>query len=306
MCMLERQLRHRCQCCHGPFAVPSVHRVGPRCKRSAGRAAVGCGTRLLAIHHVRGDGQDRLSRRCVAVGLVLTQVTHELFGDVHRNLVGTVVVIAERHIIALPLKVHRDAPLVADHLHPCVANRRQRVRHNGESRNARRPDPLHVAIMQCHLERLVGIFVVHVVNDLQRIHVHLGQPAHHLLKPLHHLAVLKVFRRNRVELRRHLHPRLLVAAPVDCVEEALGQVRPCTKELHLLADLHGRHAAGNAVVVPVIRPHQVVVLVLYGRGIHRHPGTKLLPVLRALLRPEHREVWLRCGPQVVERLQVAE
>ncbi len=237
---------------------------------------------------------------------MLAQVAHELLRDVHRNLVGTVVVIAERHIIALPLKVHRDAPLVADHLHPCVANRRQRVRHNGEPRDARGPDSLHVAIVQRHLECFIGIFVVHVVNHLQRIHIHLRQPAHRLFKLFHHLVVVQIFRSDRLISGSHLYTRLLVAPPVDCVEEALGQVGTCAKELHLLAYLHWRHAAGNAIVVAIVGPHQVVILILYGRGIHRHFCAEPLPVFRALLRPEHREVRLRCRPQVVERLQIAE
>ena len=54
----------------------------------------------------------------------------------------------------------------------------------------------------------------------------------------------------------------LVNTAVERVEKALGQVGAGAEELHLLANAHGGHAAGDSVVVAVVDAHDVVVLVL--------------------------------------------
>ena len=43
--------------------------------------------------------------------------------------------------------------------------------------------------MQGHLDALVAVLVVHVVNDVERVHIHAGEPAHHVVELLDHVVV---------------------------------------------------------------------------------------------------------------------
>ena len=105
--------------------------------------------------------------------------------------------------------------------------------------------------------------------------------------------------------RRDLVAGDLVAAAVDGVEQRLGEVHARAEELHLLAELHRRHAAGDAVVVAPMRPHQVVVLVLQRGRLLADLDAVALEVVRQVLRPEHRDVRLRRRPEIGQRVQHA-
>ena len=237
---------------------------------------------------------------------MLTEVIHEFLRDFHCDGIRAVVIVAVRNILAFTLEVHGQAAFVTNHLHLAIADGSQRVGHDGQTGNTGSTDTLHVTVVQSHFVCLIVILVVHIVDNLQGIHVHLGQPTHHLLVFLHHLVIVEIFARNRLELGSHLHTGTLVAPAVDGIKQALGQIGTSTEELHLLADFHRRHTAGNAIVVTVIHTHQVVVLILDGRSVDRNLGTELLPVLRQFVRPQHRQVRLRSRPEVVERMQVTE
>ena len=144
------------------------------------------------------------------------------------------------------------------------------------------------------------------MDNLQCVDIHLGQPTHHLLVLRHHLVIIQIFARNRFEAWSHLYAGALVAPAVDGIQQALGQVGARSEELHLLADFHRGNAAGYAVIVAIVHAHQVIILILDGRRVDRHLGTELLPILRQLLRPQHRQVRFRCRAEVIKRVQVAE
>ena len=103
--------------------------------------------------------------------------------------------------------------------------------------------------------------------------------------------------------RCDLHPGDLVPPAVDRVQQGLGQIHPSTEELHLLADRHRRHAAGDRRVVPALLGDQGVRLVLDGGGVDGHLRTEPLEPLGQPITPEHGEVRLRRRAQVVEGLQ---
>ena len=55
-----------------------------------------------------------------------------------------------------------------------------------------------------------------------------------------------------------------------------------------LADTHGRHTAGNGVIVAVGDSHQVIILVLDGGGLDGSLCTESLKVFRQSGGPENR------------------
>ena len=56
------------------MAVAAVHRIGARGERLTLAAAVRRIARRFAVHHVRGDGEDALGMRCVAIGRMLADL----------------------------------------------------------------------------------------------------------------------------------------------------------------------------------------------------------------------------------------
>ena len=154
---------------------------------------------------------------------------------------------------------------------------------------------VHVLVVQSHLDALVAVLVMHVVDDVERVDIHAGKPLDHVLVLGHHVVEVQGVALDRAELRADLLLGDLVHAAVERVEEALGQVGAGAKELHLLAHAHGGHAAGDGVVVTVVHAHDVVVLVLDGRGGDGGLGAELLEGRGQLGGPRDGEVGLRAG-----------
>ena len=46
--------------------------------------------------------------------------------------------------------------------------------------------------MQSHLQTFITVLVMHVVDDIEGIHVYSRQPLHHVMEFIHHLIVIKV------------------------------------------------------------------------------------------------------------------
>ena len=157
--------------------------------------------------------------------------------------------------------------------------------------------------MQRHLDPLVRVLVVHVVHAVQRVDVGLGQPVHHRVEAGVHVGVVEHVAGDGPDRRCDLDPGDLVPAAVDRVQQRLGQVHPGAEELHLLADRHRRHAAGDRRVVAALLGDQGVRLVLDGGGVDGHLRTEPLEPLGQPVTPEHGQVRLGCRAQVVEGLQ---
>ena len=102
--------------------------------------------------------------------------------------------------------VHGQSVGVADDVHLGVAYRRQAVRHHREAGDAERHRAEDVAVVQRHLEPLVEILVVHVVDAVHRMHVGAREPLHGRVELRHHLVVFEHVRaygqRRRGDLRR--------------------------------------------------------------------------------------------------------
>ena len=71
----------------------------------------------------------------------------------------------------------------------------------GEAGDPARQRAQHVAVVQRHLNRLVAVLVVHVVDDIKGIDIGLGQPVHHLIKTAHHFVVIQHLTRDWLKLQ---------------------------------------------------------------------------------------------------------
>ena len=138
----------------------------------------------------------------------------------------------------------------------------------------------HVGIDECHLSSLVEILIVHVMDEVQRLHINTCQPFHHIFKARHELFVGNHVARDGAISWTALLAALSVYTAVDSIEKTLGQVGTCTEELHFLTSLSGTDAAADTVVVAPNRTHHVVVLILDRTGYHRNLSSIMLETLR--------------------------
>lgn len=133
----------------------------------------------LSVDHIGGNGQNRGGGNAVPVGVVLADLLHELVDYVAGNVIDPIIIVAELGEVALDLVIHGQAVLVTKYLDFRILNGRQGVRNNGQSGNTGGKPAGHVLVVQCHLDFLVAVLVVHVMDDVQGVHIDLGQPLHH-------------------------------------------------------------------------------------------------------------------------------
>ncbi|MNW63061.1 hypothetical protein D3C74_412290 [compost metagenome] len=116
--------------------------------------------------------------------------------------------------------------------------------------------------MQCHFDTLIAVFIVHVVNDVEGIHIQLREPLHHWFEAFHDLIVIQHFASDGRILRSNLCSGFLVTTTVDRIQESFCQVGTSAEKLHLFPDLHRRHTACNTVIVTVDWTHQIIIFIL--------------------------------------------
>src|SRR5262249_53212532 len=145
--------------------------------------------------------------------------------------------------------------------------------------------------------------VVHKVDDVHRVDVYSGEPVHHVVEPVHDIVEVKVLTLNGGTRGTDLFAGDFVPAAVDSVKQALGQVGPGTKELHLFADEHWRHAAGDGPVVSPGTPHDFVAFKLNGARVDRHLCRKIAKTIGQARGIPDREIGLRRRAQVVKSLE---
>ena len=159
-------------------------------------------------------------------------------------------------------------------------------------------------IVERHLNLLVAVLIVHIVNNVESVYVHAGEPTHHIVVSLHNLIIVKVLRGDRTVLRSDLLTGDLVHTAVDSVEKALGKVCSRAEELHLLTNSHRGNTASNSVIVTVGKAHKIVVLVLNGRGLDRGLCAEFLEVVGESRGPKNCKVRLGSRAEVVESVEV--
>ena len=122
---------------------------------------------------------------------MLAQFRHEGLEEPDGNLVGARIVVAVFREVTFDLVVDDQTGFVADCGDLGVLDRAEGIDDMGEPGNARGEGPAHVRVDQGHLGCLIVVFVVHVLDEVQDIHVESGQPVHHLIEAMQDLIVVK-------------------------------------------------------------------------------------------------------------------
>ena len=125
----------------------------------------------------------------------------------------------------------------------------------------------------------VEVLIVHVVNQVQRVDIHTSQPVHSLVEAWFQLLPCQILVLDGTETWSNLLAGLGVDTTVTCIEDTLGEVGACSKELHLLTSLCCTYTAADAIIVAPYRTHHLVVLVLDRAGLHRNHRSILLEVV---------------------------
>ena len=299
-------LGYRVQAGQRAAFIPAVHGVGAGGEGFARLAAVRGGAGLFAVHHVAGDGQGGQRVNGAPVQRVLFQLGREVGNDLHGDIVHPVIVIAVLGEVTLGDEIHRNAVFIADGLHLGKLDGGERVGGDGKTRHAEGGQALHQRIVEGHLAGFVGVFVMHEVDDVDGVHIQLGNVGEHLLVVCQYLGIVQHLVIILLDLGDDQQALLLVHAAVDGVQKALGKVGAGTEELHLLAYRHSGYAAGDAVVVAVHGAHNVVIFVLDGVGVNAHFGAVALEGVGEVLAPQNGQVGLGSGAQIGEGVEIAE
>ena len=102
--------------------------------------------------------------------------------------------------------------LVADDPDLRVADRRQAVGDDRHAGHAERHRAQRRIVVQRHLDPLVGVLVVHVVDDVHGVDVDAGEPVHHLFELVEHIIEVEVLALDGADLRADLLAGDFVAA----------------------------------------------------------------------------------------------
>src|SRR6266850_439190 len=167
------------------------------------------------------------------------QLTHEGADDPRSKLVDSIVVVAKLWELAFGVIVGYEPSLLTDHSNSRITNCGQAVGNHGQTSHAKGHGPQGSVVVQCHLEALIRILVVHVVNDVHGIDVNASKPLHQLFEPADNIVEIKVLALDGADCWTHLLACDFVAATVDCIEKAFGKIGAGAEELHLFAHEHG-------------------------------------------------------------------
>ena len=287
-------------------AVTSVHGVGSGGESLTLLATVGSRAGLLAVDDVGSDGKDGERVLGVAVRLVDTELAHEAGDDVLGDHVNLVVVVTVLRELTNDVKVDSKTSLVADGSDLGVLDGGEGVSNDGETGDTESKEATDLSVVKSHLDLLVAVLVMHEVDGVHGVDVDASEPVHGLVVAGEDPVEIERALGGRLELGADLGAGDLVLTSVEDVEEELGKVATGTKELHLLADAHGRHAAGDGIILTETLAHHGVILVLDRRGLDRGVSAELLEVNGELVVPEDGKVRFGGRAEVVKSLEHTE
>ena len=184
--------------------------------------------------------------------------------NVNSNLVYPVVIVSVFGEVSFYFVVNYDAVFITNGFYFGIFDGRQGVCNNRQAGNTGCKPAGYLMIVKSHLQTLVAVFVMHIVDDVQAVYINTGQPLHHIVVAIHNLIVIQILRGNRTVFRSYLLFADLIYTAVDCVQKTFGQVGTGSEELHFFSDPHGGYAAGNRIIIAVGNTHQVIIFILDG------------------------------------------
>ena len=238
--------------------------------------------------------------------MVLANHVHEDLNDIMSNGVNAVIIVTVLREVTLSDVIGNKTSLIADNSYLCILDCREGVSNNRKTCDACCKPTVNMLIVQSHLDALVAVLIVHVVDCIKSVDINACKPAHHVQVLGEDIVVIKVLALNSTVLRTNLLAGFLVTAAIDCVKQAFSKVGTSTKELHLFTNAHGADAASNCVVIAMIDAHKIVVFILDRAGSNRDFCAVALKALWKLGRPQDSQVRLWAGTHVFKGAEPAE
>ena len=110
------------------------------------------------------------------VGGAFRDLVHEHFNHLHGDFIRSGIVVAEFRIIPGDLIIHRQPPFIPNRLDAGVLDGREAVRHYRQSGDAAGTGAEDFVVMKSHLNFLIAVFIVHIVDDIQCVDIQLSEP----------------------------------------------------------------------------------------------------------------------------------
>ena len=121
---------------------------------------------------------------------------------------------------------------------------------------------LTVIIDERHLSSLIIIFIMHIMDQVQYIHINVSQPVHPPVEFLDYFVVICIFGGDTLHLRSALDSVFLIETAVECIQQCFCKICTSTEKLNLFPCLCCRNTAADGIVVSPLWFHNFVILVL--------------------------------------------
>ena len=197
--------------------------------------------------------------------MVLFDSCNKVFKQPYGNFICAVVVVSVAREVAFNLKVRcKTGFRIADCGYFCIFDCGKRINYMAESCNSGCKCAAYIGIDERKLGSFVIIFVVHIVNEIKRIHVNVGKPVEIPVVMLHNFVVVKYIRSNRCIARTYLLPfyKSFVYAAVDGVKQGFCKICTRPEELHFFSRLSCGNTAAYRIVISPNRAHNIIVFIL--------------------------------------------
>ena len=202
--------------------------------------------------------------------MVPSDHSHEMGNQLPGNGVHSVVIISVFGEIPCCFEVHYNAGFVPDGFHFGVFDSGQGIGHYGKAGNAGCEIPADIPVMKGHLRPFITVFIMHIVDDIQGVHINACQPFHHIGKGFHNLVVFQHIAFVLTVFGTDLLPGLFINTAVQRIKQTFCQVGACAEKLHFLTDSHGGYTACDTVIIAVGYTHQIIIFILDGRSLDGH------------------------------------
>ena len=122
---------------------------------------------------------------------------------------------------------------------------------------------------------------MHIVNDVHGIVVYTCYLGQYFFIVSHYFFKLQHLARQHRNIFYHYRTGVFTTSTVDSQQQCFGKIGTCAEELYLLTDFLIGYAAGDTIVVRLTYfAHQIVVFVLYGRGVDGNFCTEFFETFR--------------------------
>ena len=172
-----------------------------------------------------------------------------------------------------------------------------------ETCNAGCERTLTVIIDERHLSSLIIIFIMHVMDQVQYIHINVSQPVHPPVEFLDYFVVICIFGSDTLHLRSALNSVFFIKTAVECIQQSLCKVCTRSEQLNLLSRFRCRYTAADGIVITPLRFHNFIVLILDRAGINRNLCCVFLKVVRKARAVQYSQVRLRARSHILQSMK---